>query len=754
MGAFEGSNRQLDQTKAVESNETGWLKHVIEERQEAFDAAQQRQNQTANCVEKGLLPACVLSSDSPAEIKKDSGSTDRAAPQVSRDSSGRITSVEHANGVRYEFGNYENGQPTSFKITRAGDKDYGEWKREEAGLWRAYHNGKPTAEVIVGEWQLNDKGELRHTGHQDMRPVSEEKAAHKQNDGASEEFERTAAVSSKSESGEAKLTRNADGQVTEVTRANGETTRFKYGADGRLTEVKLPGGTVLTTTDGFTWQNSETGTTSKLRIKVQNDGTYSIEQDGKKAVLLPNGNAVRMDVSYPNPDRVTSVTKANGETTSFKYAADGKLNEVTLPSGTVLTTRDGGKTWANSETGKATDLKVEVKSDGTYSLEQGGKKAVLRPDGAEVRSDVPAGAPERITSVTHPDGRTSEFKYGPDGKLNEVKMPGGTVLTSTDGGKTWTSSETGQTTQMRIDVAADGTYVIERDGKMGIVRPDGTSGPFVRSLEEPGKVKERHPAGSRSGHPYEEIVYEDGTVRQLRPGGTTVEIRKDMTVTERNDHSVAVTINGDTRIAKPFHPDKEIKNIKVDETGAVTYEYKDGTASVHLRGGGVETTDKNGDKKLWLGSEVIQETKKQPDNSVVQTSDGRVTSTEHPKAFRVFRYDDRGNLNEIVGEQGTWKRMTGPDGKEYWQNQDNPDQKWHGKMSVDKGGNLHFAPHDPGAPEWTFTRTGQTVREPRGEEAKARDERRKPISVDTSVPIPRDLFDREGTASTVKSKGK
>lgn len=634
MGAFEESNRQLEQTKTVESNQTGWLKHVIEEQQDAPDAAQQRKNQTANCIEKGLLPAFVLSAYTPVEIKKNSGSTDRAAPQVSRDGSGRITSVEHANGLRYEFTNYENGQPTSFKITRAGDKDYGEWKREEAGLWRAYHNGKPTAEVIVGEWQLNDKGELRHTGHQEMRPVSGENSADKQKDRASEKFERTAAVSPKSESGEPKLTRNADGQVTEVTRANGETTQIKYGANGRLTEVKLPGGTVVTTTDGFNWHNSETGKTSKLTIKVQNDGTYS--------------------------------------------------------------------------------------------LEQGGKKAVLRPDGAEVRSEVPAGAPESITSVTHPDGRTSEFKYGPDGKLNEVKMPGGTVLITTDGGKTWTSSETGQTTQMRIDVAADGTYVIERDGKMGIIRPDGTSGPFVRSLEEPGRVKERHPAGSRTGHPYEEIVYEDGTVRQLRPGGTTVEIRKDMTITERNDHSVAVKTNGDTRIAKPFHPDKEIKNIKVDETGAVTYEYKDGTASVQLRGGGVETTDKNGDKKLWLGGEVIQETKKQPDQSVVETSDGRVTSTEHPKVFRVFRYDDRGNLNEIVGEQGTWERMTGPDGKEYWQNQDNPDQKWHGKMSVDKAGNLHFTPHDPNASAWTFSRTGQAVRKPRGEEANARDQRKKP----------------------------
>src|SRR5262249_51733508 len=203
---------------------------------------------------------------------------------------------------------------------------------------------------------------------------------------------------------------------------------------------------------------------------------------------------VRMDTNYPHPDRVTSVTKADGETTSFKYSADGKLSEVTLPHGTVLTTTDGGATWMNSETGKSSDLKVEVKEEGTYSLEQGGKKAVLRPDGGEVRSQVTPGAPDRVTSVTHADGRSSEFKYGPDGKLNEVKMPGGTVLTTTDGGKTWTNSETGQTSEMRIDVSSDGTYTLQRDGKMGIIYPDGTSGPVTRTLEAPGKVKETNPA--------------------------------------------------------------------------------------------------------------------------------------------------------------------------------------------------------------------------------------------------------------------
>jgi hypothetical protein len=308
---------------------------------------------------------------------------------------------------------------------------------------------------------------------------------------------------------------------------------------------------------------------------------------------------------------------------------------------------------------------------------------------------------------------------------------------------------------MRIDVAADGSYTIERDGKMAVIRPDGSSEPFVRSLEEPGKVKERHAAGSRAGHPYEEIVYEDGTVRQLRPGGVTVEIRKDMTITEKPDHSVAVDINGDTRVAKPLHPERGFKRTTVDERGNVTYEYQDGTSSVHLRGGGIEDIAKNGDSKLYLGGEVIQETKKQSDQSVVTSSDGRVTSTEHPKVNRVFRYDNKGDLQEVVGTNGTWKRMTGPDGKEYWQNEENPDLKWHGKMSVDKQGNLHYKPHDAHASAWIFTRDGRDLAVARGPRASGSKDgtgkqARGPISVDTSVPVPRDLFEKEGTPASVR----
>src|SRR5205085_704110 len=128
-------------------------------------------------------------------------------------------------------------------------------------------------------------------------------------------------------------------------------------------------------------------------------------------------------------------------------------------------------------------------------------------------------------------------------------------------------------------------------------------------------------------------------------------------------------------------------------------------------------------------------------------------------------YDNKGDLNEVVGNNGTWKRMTGPDGKDYWQNQEHPDLKWQGKMSVDKAGNLHYTPDDSHSSAWIFMRDGRDVPVSRGNHASANTKRdlpndtatgqqqpRPPIVVDTSIPVPRDLFDREGTPSTVKDQ--
>lgn len=257
-------------------------------------------------------------------------------------------------------------------------------------------------------------------------------------------------------------------------------------------------------------------------------------------------------------------------------------------------------------------------------------------------------------------------------------------------------------------------------------------------LEEPGKVKERIPANKTPGHPFEEVVYEDGTKRQLRPGGTIVEIRKDMTITARPDHSLTITQNGKSREVKPTHPEREVKNTKVGPTGNVMYEYKDNTTEQVLDDGTRFIKNKDGTETMKMpdGTYSIQDgqvsrsydakgnltstmTFNPDDNTIVHTDkNGRVEKTvsnanppSESTRYRDFEYGPDNELTKINGHLGKWRREVDKDsGQEYWQNQDKPDMKWYGKMSIDKTGNVHYTPHDPQAQAWTFTRDDRDVR--------------------------------------------
>ncbi len=87
------------------------------------------------------------------------------------DRCGRITKLTQPDGIIYEYNKPgPNGQPTEVKITNTKTGDFGQWKREEDGLWRSYRQNAPNQEVIVGEWNVDDQGRMRKTGHQDFRP--------------------------------------------------------------------------------------------------------------------------------------------------------------------------------------------------------------------------------------------------------------------------------------------------------------------------------------------------------------------------------------------------------------------------------------------------------------------------------------------------------------------------------------------------------------------------------------------------------
>ena len=79
--------------------------------------------------------------------------------------------------------------------------------------------------------------------------------------------------------------------------------------------------------------------------------------------------------------------------------------------------------------------------------------------------------------------------------------------------------------------------------------------------------------------------------------------------------------------------------------------------------------------------------------TVVFDGSGRATAVEEPNGqTREFTYDDDGDLMEIRGHLGTWKRTVDENGIAVWVNQDTR-QTWKGHFRADSNGHLHFTPH-------------------------------------------------------------
>lgn len=223
------------------------------------------------------------------------------------------------------------------------------------------------------------------------------------------------------------------------------------------------------------------------------------------------------------------------------------------------------------------------------------------------------------------------------------------------------------------------------------------------------------------------ITYDNGAARNEQNNGDVYEVRPNgMEIREKKDHTVSVTIGGDTREVKPGFPDQKINKTEVKDDGRVVYRYDNGTVETTYRGGGKNYEYKDGTSALYLGKDMISRTDKDgteyqydidhklekviknyPDyNSVTSDANGRVLSTFSLHAEREYKYDDRGELNEVKGVLGTWKLDHDKDGKTMWVNQNTKDV-WHGDFNVDKDGTLHYTAHD--GQSYNFTRDGRDI---------------------------------------------
>lgn len=108
-------------------------------------------------------------------------------------------------------------------------------------------------------------------------------------------------------------------------------------------------------------------------------------------------------------------------------------------------------------------------------------------------------------------------------------------------------------------------------------------------------------------------------------------------------------------------------------------------------------------------TDVYSDNKRHQLNHIKEDPQGHIVETENDDAgtHRKFHYDASGNLDQIDGRNGHWERGTDKDGQEQWIN--NSGKIWHGKMTVDEKGSLHYK-SNYGHTNWEFTVDGKDVR--------------------------------------------
>jgi RHS repeat-associated protein len=184
---------------------------------------------------------------------------------------------------------------------------------------------------------------------------------------------------------------SANGLVTRLTDADGNTTTYDYDIAGNLASVTDPAGQITQ----FSYDSGGRGT----------------------AQTSPSGATTRY--TYDAAGRVTTVADPLGNITSYAYSPTGRLLEITDPTGAVTA-------HAYDASGQLTAVTDPLSRVTTYAYDSDGNlAATTAPGGAVTTTEYDQAG--RVTAITDPDGNTTRHGYDADGNLTTVTDPLGHV---------------------------------------------------------------------------------------------------------------------------------------------------------------------------------------------------------------------------------------------------------------------------------------------------------------------------------------
>jgi len=225
--------------------------------------------------------------------------------------------------------------------------------------------------------------------------------------------------------------------------------------------------------------------------------------------------------------RVSHVEYPDGRTSDFHYGADGQLDRLTYKDGSSW--RKDGATWhLYDKDGRLTPNlpdapnesrgKFEVDQNGDFIFTENGIKTTEGPNGS-VMVQRPDGKPMKIT---YPDGRHSEFHYGPDGQLDRLTYKEGSSWRKD--GATWhLYDKDGKLAPNLPDAPNEsrGKFEVDQHGNFiftgnGIKTTEGPDGSVLVQLPNGKPMKITYPNGEHNEFHYgpdgqlDRLTYKDG----------------------------------------------------------------------------------------------------------------------------------------------------------------------------------------------------------------------------------------------------
>ena len=344
---------------------------------------------------------------------------------------------------------------------------------------------------------------------------------------------------------EEEWTYSADNDVLSYTNGRGNTTSYDYDADGNLTEITQPGsvvtelaysapGLLTSVTDPraeiWALDYDADGNLDSVSSPLGHEATASYDDAGRPTSIVdPRGNETGADpedydwiftynaagrpltvtnplgnvttLAYDDDGRLTSVTDARSNTTSYGYNAADRLTTVTAPGSAVTT-------YAYDAVGNATSKTDANTNQTTYAYDAG----------------------NRPTSVTSPESRTWEYAYDDGNHLTELTLPStGTIGSSYDAiGRligvdysdatpdvAFTYDANGNLTEMED---GEGTAESEFDALDRLTSVTRGEDAFAYSYDDGSNITERSlPDGREITYNYDD----DGLLSSLTTGGLT-----------------------------------------------------------------------------------------------------------------------------------------------------------------------------------------------------------------------------------------